>query len=170
MVWIYLAESEECQSDSVDGLDQLLTVKSIHIVKQCLSHEFPMDYYLIVLSGIMLRHCGEKILEDLQTSFMEGFHARISALQEMEKAWKEREADYFSRSCDWPKKLSHDSYSLKMFQPLPKEEEFKLLKKLPRWGMIVDGVLYPLQALERYTLEKDGFYWPTPTAKASMDC
>ena len=30
--------------------------------------------------------------------------------------------------------------------------------------MIVDGVLYPLKALERVTKGKDGFYWPTPRA------
>jgi hypothetical protein len=41
--------------------------------------------------------------------------------------------------------------------------DFKLLEKLPKWGMTVDGVLFPLLALERYIREKDGSYWPTPT-------
>jgi hypothetical protein len=81
----------------------------------------------------------------------------------MEKDWMESEADCFSRSCAWPKKSSPSSYSLKMSQPSLVEAVFKSLEKLPRWGMIVDGVLYPLRPLEHYTVEKGGSYWLTPS-------
>lgn len=91
-------------------------------------------------------------------------HARISLLQDLEKAWKGSEASYFTRSCAFPKKSSPSSYSLKTSQPSQAEEDFASLKKLPRWGMIVDGVLYPLHPLERYTNVKGGSYLPTPGA------
>ena len=90
-------------------------------------------------------------------------HARILALQDLEKAWQESEVDCFSRSCAWPKKSSPSSYSLKMFRPLLPEEDSQSPSKLPKWGMIVDGVLYPLQALELYIVAIDGSYWLTPT-------
>ena len=96
-------------------------------------------------------------------------HARTLALQEMEKAWEESEADYFSRSLGCVVKLSHDSYFWKTCLQSLLEVEPRWSDKLPRWGMTVDGALYPLQALERYTSEKDGFYWPTPQARAQTD-
>jgi DNA (cytosine-5)-methyltransferase 1 len=99
--------------------------------------------------------------------FTEDFPVRTLALQELEKAWKESEADYFSRSYAWPKRSSPSSYFLKMSQQSQQEGDYESLEKLPKWGMIVDGVLYPLQALERYIVEKDGSYWPTPTVQDS---
>lgn len=37
------------------------------------------------------------------------------------------------------------------------------LERLPKWGMIVDGVLYPLHALEHCISDSGGSYWLTPT-------
>jgi hypothetical protein len=58
-----------------------------------------------------------------------------------------------------------------MSRPSLVEAVFALLEKLPKWGMIVDGVLYPLRPLERCTKEidssllpKDGRLWMTPKA------
>lgn len=45
-----------------------------------------------------------------------------------------------------------------------------MLEKLPSWGMIVDGVFYPLRQEERHTYAKGGFYLPTPTARNPPDC
>ena len=153
-MWLYL-----------NGLDQSLTAKSNPIVKQCCSHEWPMNHYPMHLSGMTSQHLTDCLSMGLSTSYMEGFRARTLALQDLEKAWKESEADCFLRSCAWPKKLSPSSYSLKTFQLLQAEGDFKSLERLPKWGMTVDGVLYPLQALARYTVEKGGFYWPTSNAR-----
>ena len=88
----------------------------------------------------------------------------------MEKAWQESEVDYFTRSFAWPKRSSPSSYLLKTSNQLPQEVDYKSLEKLPKWGMIVDGVLYPLHPLEQYMKEKGGSYWPTPMARAAPDC
>ena len=95
--------------------------------------------------------------------------AKIFLVQELETAWQESEAGYFSRSCAWPKKSSPSSYSLRTYQLFQPEADFRLLVKLPRWGMIVAGVLYPLHPLERYTSVKDGSCWPTPKARDYRD-
>lgn len=169
MAWIYLVESEALASHCENGLNPLPIAKSTHIVKECCSHEWPMNHFATVLSGMTLRHWMEIYSKEQLTSFTEGFPARILALREMEQAWQESAADYFSRSCAWPKKFSPNSYSLKMCPQSQAEGEFKSLMKLPRWGMIVDGVLYPLHPLELYTDAKGGFCWPTPTARDWKD-
>ena len=98
----------------------------------------------------MLKHSTERIwkLSTLLSAGLPNDHARTSALQDMEKAWKESEADYFSRSFAWPKKSSPNSYSWKTCQQLPFVGDCESLEKLPKWGMIVDGALYPLRRSE----------------------
>jgi hypothetical protein len=87
----------------------------------------------------------------------------------MEKAWLASEAAYFGRSIAWPKKSSPRSYSWKMSQLLLPGVDSQSLGQLPKWGMIVDGVLYPLQALERYIVGKGGSYWATPNTMDGME-
>jgi hypothetical protein len=116
-----------------------------------------------------LKHLGETAYHKLVlTSFMEGFRARTSALQAMEKAWQDSEANYFGRSIAWPKKSSPSSYSLKTSQLSLPGVEPQSLGQLPKWGMIVDGVLYPLQALVRYIVGKGGSFLPTPTTMDNL--
>lgn len=174
-MWIYLtdstslAESGESASPLVNGSDQSPIAKSTHIVKECSFPEWPTELLRIRLSGIMLPRSTEETAIPLLTSYMEAFHARTSALQERERDWKESEADYFSRSLGCLARLSQDSSFWKMSQQSLLEEEPKWSDKLPRWGMIVDGALYPLRPLERYTKGNDGFCWPTPQARNQID-
>ena len=164
MGWIYLVESEEFHSGSEITLSQLLIAKSTHIVKEYSYPEFPTDFSLMPQSGITSQHClmirehGHDVILS-----MEDFHVKTSVLQDLEKAWLESEADYFSRSLDCVAKLSQDLSFWKMSLPSLFEEEPRWLGKLPRWGMIVDGALYPLRPLEPSTKEKDGSLWLTPS-------
>lgn len=178
MAWIYLEnstdsicsqESEELVGHSEIMSDRLPTAKSTPIVKESFCLLWRNNASTKLLSGMTLEHLIQSLSEKRLTSYMEDFLARTLALQDMEKAWQESEADFFLRSCAWPKKSSPHSYSLKTFQPLQPEGDFKSLEKLPRWGMIVDGVLYPLHPLEPCTEGKDGSYWPTPQARAQSD-
>src|SRR5690606_4566283 len=82
---------------------------------------------------------GKEVRKSTQmksTSSMEASHnhAKISVVQELEKAWMESEADFFSRSHAWPKKSSPSSYFLKTCQRSPHEGGFESLNALPRWG------------------------------------
>ena len=168
MAWIYLAESGDSQSPSENGSDQSPTARLTPIVKEsssiiwllafCPPHRFGQIFEPLEL--------GEPVgfAVDTLTSSMEGSHARTLALQDMEKAWKVSEADWYSRSFAWPKKSSPIGYFLKTCQPSRPEEELGSLKKLSKWGMTFAGVLYPLRPLERYIVGKGGSYLPTPSA------
>ena len=151
-------------------LDQSPIAKSTPIVKE----SFFLEWYLVIYpkhpSGITLKPYAFDHMTQPSIFSTAASPARTSALQDMEKAWQESEADFFSRSFAWPKKSSPNFYSLKTSRLLQVEEDFGSLKKLPKWGMIVDGVLYPLHPLDQTTYAKDFSYLPTPTAKASVDC
>lgn len=169
MAWIYLAESVECQSHCENGLDQSLTAKSTPIVKGSCFLEWQVDTSNMLPSGMTLQPCREGNLRELSTSFSaaslnENDHVRTLALLELEKAWTEREAHLFTKYSDYPDRSAPPSYSWKMSVQLQPEVVWHWSKKLPRWGMIVAGVVYPLRPLELYTKGNDGFYWPTPLA------
>ena len=170
MVFLYLAESGELTLPLVNGCDLSHIAKSTHIVKEFSYLECMTEVCNQLRYGMTLELSTDNNSWDLWTSFLAASPVKISALQELEKAWKESEADFFLRSCAFPKKSSPSSYSLKTSQQSQAEADFESLEKLPKWGMIVDGVLYPLQALERHTVAKDGSYLPTPRAKIGKDC
>lgn len=163
MVFLYLAELGESISPSKNGCDLSPTAKSTHTVKEFSLAEWQKEISQTPQSGMMSHPFLWSHLQNRLISSTEDSRVRTSQLQELEKAWKESEADYFSRSCAWPKKSSPNSYFLKTCQLSHIEADFESLEKLPRWGMIVDGALYPLQALEQCTAASDGSYWLTPT-------
>jgi len=171
MAWIYLTdsisslESEESRTPSKTMCEQSPIAKSTVTVKESSYLDRRQAIYPLHLFGMTLLHSQQVILTSVPISSSEGFHVKISALQEMERAWQESEADYFMRSLDSVARLSLDSSFWKTFLPLLQGEEPKWLGKLPRWGMVVGGVLFPLRPLERYTVASDGSCWPTPTAR-----
>jgi len=165
MAWIYLAGSEVCPLLCENGSDLCSTVRSTLIVKPCCLIDSLTIYYQEHPSGtISPTYAGAEIRET-PTSSMGGSHARISALQDAERAWQASEADYFTRSFVYFGKQDQDFCSWKTFQQSQGAEELTSLEKLPRWGMTVDGALYPLNRLERNIKERDGFFWPTPKAR-----
>ena len=127
--------------------------------------------------------CGQVTLTELQsgttcapcaetcsagsTSSSAASRARTSALLELEKAWKVSAADFFSRLCDSWMKFVPLSYSLRMSRRSAQEDLTAFSTSLPREGMTVAGLFFPLQASERRISEKDGSYLPTPTASAA---
>ena len=122
--------------------------------------------------GMTLQPCREGNYEDSSTlssvgSRNEKDHARTLALQDMEKAWLESEADYFSRSFAWPKKSSPNSYSLKTQREYSQMEESKLSKRLPPSGIAYDGLLRAVKRLDHPKIVKDGLCLPTPKASDS---
>lgn len=167
MPWIYLVESEAyllpceitAEQSPIAKSNRIAKVSSCRECKKgiCAKHQFGTTYELYHLKNF-----------HQSTLFAEGFHAKIFQLQDGEQAWKESEAGFFSRSCAWPKKSSPHSYSLKTSQPSLGEGVFEWLESLPKQGMIADGVLYPLQALERSTKESAGSFWLTPSTMDNL--
>ena len=163
MVWTYLAESVESQEHSKNGCSLLHTVKSTNTLQPFSCLKCRQVNYLQHQFGTMCVHCQQMNCQK-STSFTEDFPAKTSALLELEKAWKEAEAAYSSRSCDSLMYYDHNSSSWKMCQQSLLEDLLPLPKKLPKEAIIRDGVLYPLVKLAHHTSVKDGGYLPSPVA------
>ena len=169
MAWIYLAESEDLASLSANGLNQSPIAKSIPTVKQSSCPELRVLNLRTPQYGMILKHWnGLDSHGDMSISYLEVSRVKGLVLQGLEKAWQMSEAGYFSRSCGWPKKSNPSSYSLKTYPQLLQEGESAFLGNLPRWGMTVDGVLYPLLPAELPTKETGSSYLPTPTTMDSL--
>ena len=166
MAWICLAELAESDSHSPSSESE-----QSHIVSKTDTHR---AFYcpecnrvrLIELQyGMTSEHCLKNCCRKL-ILFSEDFHAKTSALQDLEMVWRGSEADFSTKLSDSQKKFDRILCSLKMSQPLELEDWSKLSKHLPKSGMTVGGRVFLPQALERHTSEKDGSYLPTPTASA----
>ena len=165
MVWIYFQELEEQPSLCQDTSDQSPIAKSTEQHKQSSSHEWRQAISPQPRSGMMFQRLEGEIYPTKLISLQADSHAKTSALQDVEAAWKESEAAFFTKSQGLLASLSHDSSFWKTSQPSLLEAEPKWLEPLPRWGMIVDGALYPLRPLVHPTSEIAGGYLPTPTAQ-----
>ena len=170
MAWICLVELEGLRLHCKNGSVLLPIVKLTPIVKESLQVECPNVSCLSRQSGTMCEHSQHPFYQKKLTSFMEASHAKTFQLQAAAKAWKESEADYFTKSCGWPKKSSPRSYSLKTSLELGQKGLIPLSGNWPISGMIVDGSLYPLRKSERTIKEKDGGFLPTPTRRSPPDC
>lgn len=165
MVWIFLAGLAESRSHLETGssplpiANQNRTVKR-SFCKECRKGICPRHQY-----GMTYEPSNQDISRIISTLSTGDSRARISVLQDVEKAWVESEAAFIGRSIAWPKKSSPNSYSLKMYQLSVLGAAGRSSPRLPKSGMIADGQLYPLPRWEPCIDASDGFYWPTPTAQ-----
>lgn len=164
MAWIYLAESEDSDLPCHPGCIQSPIVKTTDTLKLSYCRGCKTVNYQWLQSGQTCELCKGNLWLVSSTSFTAGSLVRISALQAAVTAWEESEADYFQKSCAWPKKSSPSSYSLKMSQQLELGGSTMWPNGLPSQAMIVDGILYPLRKLAPFIFASVGSYLPTPTA------
>ena len=165
MAWIYLAASEEIPSDSENMSKPLLTVKQTDTLNLSSYHEWATEVWSSLRSGMTSKPLTEPNSKERSISLSEGSPAKISALLEMERAWKASEADYFLRSCAWSGKSTQRLYSLRT-SPQSGLEVLEPSSNLwPSSGMTVDGLCYQLRKSERLTKDSVGScLLPTPTA------
>ena len=62
-------------------------------------------------------------------------------------------------------KYNPDTHSLKTAQLSLLEDLTGCCATLPRWGLMLDGELYPQPMLEPFTVESASGYWPTPQTR-----
>src|SRR3990167_6884847 len=173
-MWIYLA----CLMDSTSSLDMVESLwdskngcAPSHIVKLSDTHkeffclECSMAHCQQHPSGTMSSPSMVDPSKVMSISSSGGFHAKILAVQEMERAWEESEAACFSRLSGLPKNAAQSLSFWKMSQPSVLEAGKLWGKSWPESGMIVDGRLYPLRKSVPLIYERDGSYWPTPKAR-----
>ncbi len=164
MAWISSQASEASHSHSVLGSEQSLTVSRTDTLNLSYFQEYQKESCTKHLSGMTCKLSAEKCCRQL-ILFSEDSPARISVLQDLEKAWAASEVDFSSRLSDLQKKLERRLCSSKTSPQLELEDFEKSSEHLPKSGMTVGGRVYLPQALEPLTKEKDGSYWPTPTAQ-----
>ena len=164
MAWIYLAESVESPWLWLHGSDRSPTVKVIDSLRLFYCHGCETGQFHPPRFGTMSRLYTKACCPEGLTSSMEDSPVRTSALLEMERAWKEREADYSSKSYGSLARFDRDSFSWKTSQLSLFGGLTAFSWNSLRWGMIVDGLLFQPLNLEPRTFVKDGGYLPTPTA------
>lgn len=164
MAWTYLAESEDSQEPWRATSGHSPTAKSTHIAPAFFYLEWHRANSQVHQSGMTLEPCAEVLSAQGLTSFMEVSLAKTLAVLDLERVWKESEADYFSRSLGSLAKYDQGSCSWRTYQRSLFEEQNELLESFVAYGMTVDGVFYPLPTWERPTEETGGFCWPTPKA------
>lgn len=170
MVWIYLAESADSPSPWHPGLNQSPTVKMTDTLNLCCFQAWLGVTCPWLPYGTMCEHFEQALLaRPKSTSYTVDSHARTSVLQGLAQDWKESEAFYFGKSFGCVANLSVEApnknpllYFWKTSQQSLLEVETRWLQPLPKWGMTVDGALYPLRKLGRTIKENAGFYLPTP--------
>jgi hypothetical protein len=168
MPWISLVALEVSPLHCRNIAEQNTTVKLNLIVKQSCSQEWQVVTSTTLSSGMILQHSTQENWEpSTLLSVASRDHARTLALQEMERAWRESEVGYFSRSCDLSEKYSQPLFSWRTPLNSELEDLIPSSKNLPKQGMMCDGRVYEVQMWERNTIEKECFYWPTPKASDS---
>lgn len=143
--------------------EQNFIVKSTPTVKEFYSQECQQVISKTHQSGMILQHLMERNWKPstLLSAASRNDRAKTSALQDMEQAWKESEADYFSRSCDLSEKHSQPLFFLKTSAHCEQEDLIPSSKNLTKQGMMLGGRCYGLQMWGQFIEEKGFSYLPT---------
>ena len=152
----YLAESFLDIPQSVLSKLSLTAAKSYckdNETESCQSSQF----------GTMLKPLTESRGEGQLMLFAEDFHAKTLARQEKAQALPGSEADSGKKWRGLLVKFNQDLYSSKTVLCSEQEDSMLFSKTLPKWGMMLDGELFPLPIVERHTKGKECGFLPTPT-------
>lgn len=171
MAWIYFQELEGSPLRCKNGSTQSRIVKLTDIARPFCYRTWRTAQYKWPPFGTIYLLSVVKNLTAWLILFTGDFLARISALQEMEWAWKESEASYFLNYLGCVGKLDRHLSSWKMCQLSLLEGSTEFYWNSMRSGTMRDGRLYQPQKLAQNMYARDCFYWPTPTAHdANIDC
>lgn len=165
MAWIYSVDTEESPWHCKSGSGPWLIVKSSDTHKEFYFPECKAENCQKPRFGTISKLLTESNFKELLILFMGASHAKTSALQELEKAWQESEADYFLKSLDCAAKYDPNLSFWKTCGTFYQMESTPWQGKWSNWAMIADGGYYPLKKSARITREKDGGCWPTPRAQ-----
>lgn len=164
MGWICFQATVESVEHSGRGCEQWRIVKSSNTATAFLCPKCHEVGLTELQSGMTCERCGENTSAHRLTLSQEASPARTLALQEMERAWTESEADYSSKSLGLLASFDRASCSWKTSQASLFEELTELPQNWPRMGMWDATGFYPLTMWERRTSAKESGLLPTPIA------
>lgn len=164
MAWIYLAELGESHKPWLLGCGQSPIVSESDTLKPSFFQEWSAEKSIQPQSGMMSQPCGEICSQESTSSAVDS-PARTCPSPDLEVAWQESEAAYFSKSCGLHASYSPDSCSWRMSQEsLPGIALEPLVERWPRWAMIVGGDIFQLMPWAHISQGGVGSLWPAPTA------
>lgn len=164
MSYIYSrALVEEYSAANCSDIDASALLSENHTPKPSWWHDKTMEPSRHSRFGMTYAPLTESLGADLLTWFAEDSRAKTLALQETEPDWTAKGQGYGQKWLGLLAKYSPDTHSLKTAQLLLLEDLTEFCVTLPRWGLMLDGELYPQPMLMPTTCEKESGYWPTPT-------
>ena len=113
--------------------------------------------------GMMFAPLTESLGAELLMWFLAGFRARTSAPPERAQESTENAPACGDRWRELSVRYDRDSSSWRTHRSLWDEDLSACSLTLPKWGLMLDGVLSELLTLERPTAANDAGLWPTPT-------
>lgn len=164
MAWICFQDMAEPKTRSENGSESWPIVKlsgalSVSFCDGCERVRLIARRY-----GTTCPHCEGTDSQAPLTPLPEAGLARISALQELELAWRESEADLSLISCAWFANYDPESSTWRTSQTSLILDLERFSGPWPRWGTISGGLAYQQQRLEPRTCENESGLLPTATA------
>ena len=167
MAWIYLAASEDSVWPYPNGLNPSPIVKATDTAMLCFCKGCESCSFGVLPSGTIFVLYDRPCCPDMAVSIssMGGSHARTSALQALEQAWRGSGRDWFERSIDLSVSFDRASSLWRMSLLSGLGEQALSSAKWPASGMTLDGMLFQRKRSELRTLDADGScLLPTPSA------
>ena len=168
MSYIYLQEQgEESLAGCFSDIPQSVLLRLNLIAEESCSNGNKTESCQSSQSGMMSAHSTEHLGEEKLMSFAGDSLAKTSVVQGGGQDCKEIGADCGEKWQGSLAKYNPATSSWKTAQFLLFEDSTESLEILPKWGMMQDGVLYPLEPAAHLTEENASGSLPTPRASVS---
>ena len=163
MSWLYSRVLVEDSSVdiSLDG-EQCALWNGTHMQRASWLPAKMTDACLLSRSGMMYKPLTDDLGEGLLMSYLEGFRARTSQVQEREPALTESEAGCGDTWQESLAKYDPSSSSWKTAHCLFQEDLPESSVNLPKWGMMQNGECWGRTMSEHLTRDNESGLWPTP--------
>ena len=136
-----------------------------HMHKPSWWHDKTMEPSRHSRFGMTYAPLTESLGADLLTWFVADSLAKTSALPETVPDWTAKGQGYGQKWLGLLGKYDPDTHSLKTAQLSLLEDSTGCCPTLPRWGLMLDGELYPQPIPELCTSEKESGFLPTVTRR-----
>jgi len=137
---------------------------AIHTPRPCWWHDKTMEPSRHSRFGMTYAPLTESLGADLLTWFVADSLAKTSALPETGPDWTAKGQGYGQKWQGLLAKYNPDTHSLKTAQLSLLEDLTGCCATLPRWGLMLDGELYPQPMPALSISENASGFWQTPVA------
>jgi len=170
MSYIYSrALVEEYSAANCSDTAAFVQSSASHTPKPSWWHDKTMEPSRHSRFGMTYAPLTESLGAALSTWWLADFLARTYRSPEMAPDWTASGQGCGQKWQGLLAKYDHATHSLKTAQLSLLEDLTGLCATLPRWGLMLDGELYPQPMLAPHTAGKESGYWQTPVADDAVD-